>query len=217
MEDLDVSVTEDPVSGCWWWGKYEPSALSAQISIALNKDEPDTPLTALMKTKGAEKIREALGSYVGFLKSGLVLQSVRIFARKAGFNLYVMIVVQSSRREWSCPQPTVSPRLRAARSPKPRWIKCRWVPTTSSSSVPKLFTVAAWFSLQRCSEPHETLFLLVVSSRFHPRAAQLLQPTPAWRFPPVNSLSRTSSSPHQQTSTGSSSTRRWAYDESFAF
>lgn len=158
MEDLDVSVTEDPVSGCWWWEKYErfPSALSAQISIALNKDEPDTPLTALMKTKGAEKIREALGSYVGFLKSGLVLQSVSIFAWKAGFNLYVMILMQSSRREWSCPQPTVSPRLRAPRSPKPRWIKCRSVLTTSSSSVPKLFTVAAWFSLQRCSKPHET-------------------------------------------------------------
>lgn len=54
--------------------------VSSQISIALNKDEPDTPLTALMKTKGADKIREALGSYVGFLKSGQGLQSVTIFA-----------------------------------------------------------------------------------------------------------------------------------------
>lgn len=44
--------------------------VSSQICISLNKDEPDTPLTALMKTKGAHKIREALGSYVGFLKSG---------------------------------------------------------------------------------------------------------------------------------------------------
>lgn len=41
-----------------------------QISVALNKDEPETPLVHLMKSKGAEKIRQALGSYVGFLKSG---------------------------------------------------------------------------------------------------------------------------------------------------
>lgn len=74
MEDLDVSVTEDPVSDWWGWekDKWCPFAVSSQISIALNKDEPDTPLTALMKTKGADKIREALGSYVGFLKSGQV-------------------------------------------------------------------------------------------------------------------------------------------------
>lgn len=44
---------------------------SVQISVSLNKDEPDTPLMKLMKTKGAEKVREALGSYVGFLKTGL--------------------------------------------------------------------------------------------------------------------------------------------------
>ncbi|KAM3833906.1 activator of 90 kDa heat shock protein ATPase homolog 1-like [Diretmus argenteus] len=39
------------------------------ITVTLNKDEPDTPLTDLMKTKGAERVREALGSYVGFLKT----------------------------------------------------------------------------------------------------------------------------------------------------
>lgn len=39
------------------------------ISVSLNKDEPDTPLLKLMKTKGAEKVREALGSYVEYLKS----------------------------------------------------------------------------------------------------------------------------------------------------
>lgn len=39
------------------------------INITLNKDEPETPLTSLMKTKGAEKVRESLGSYVGFLKT----------------------------------------------------------------------------------------------------------------------------------------------------
>nr|XP_057932705.1 activator of 90 kDa heat shock protein ATPase homolog 1b isoform X2 [Doryrhamphus excisus]XP_057932706.1 activator of 90 kDa heat shock protein ATPase homolog 1b isoform X2 [Doryrhamphus excisus]XP_057932707.1 activator of 90 kDa heat shock protein ATPase homolog 1b isoform X2 [Doryrhamphus excisus]XP_057932708.1 activator of 90 kDa heat shock protein ATPase homolog 1b isoform X2 [Doryrhamphus excisus] len=39
------------------------------ISISLNKDEPETPLVQLMKSKGAEKIRRALGSYVGFLKT----------------------------------------------------------------------------------------------------------------------------------------------------
>jgi len=41
-----------------------------QISISLNKDEPETPLTDLMKKLGVEKIREVLGSYVGFLKTG---------------------------------------------------------------------------------------------------------------------------------------------------
>ncbi|KAF7201192.1 activator of 90 kDa heat shock protein ATPase-like protein 1-like, partial [Nothobranchius furzeri] len=39
------------------------------ISIMLNKDEPDTPLVHLMKTRGAEKIREALGSYIELLKT----------------------------------------------------------------------------------------------------------------------------------------------------
>ncbi|XP_034015357.1 activator of 90 kDa heat shock protein ATPase homolog 1b [Thalassophryne amazonica] len=39
------------------------------ICVSLNKDEPETTLTKLMKTKGAEKIREALGSYVELLKT----------------------------------------------------------------------------------------------------------------------------------------------------
>lgn len=101
MEDLDVSVAGEAVSDWWGWetDKWCPSAVSPQISIGLNKDEPDTPLTALMKTTGAEKIREALGSYVGFLKSGQLLQSVSIFARKAGFNPCFLFLMQSSRRE----------------------------------------------------------------------------------------------------------------------
>lgn len=63
--------------------------------------------------------------------------------------------MQSSRREWSCPQPMAWPRLRPPHSPKPRWIKCRSVLTTFSSCIPKLFTVTSWFSLQRCSKPHK--------------------------------------------------------------
>lgn len=39
------------------------------INITLNKEESDTPLTALMRTRGAELLREVLGSYVGFLKT----------------------------------------------------------------------------------------------------------------------------------------------------
>ncbi|XP_029937967.1 activator of 90 kDa heat shock protein ATPase homolog 1-like [Myripristis murdjan] len=39
------------------------------IAISLNKDEPETPLLNLMRTKGSDKVREALGSYVGFLKT----------------------------------------------------------------------------------------------------------------------------------------------------
>lgn len=52
-------------------------------------------------------------------------------------------------------------------------------------------------------------FVLVVWSRFHPRAAQLLLSMPASRSPPVNSPWRKSSSPHQQSSSGSLWTRRW--------
>lgn len=44
-----------------------------QISISLNKDEPETSLLALMRTKGADKIRETLGTYVGLLKTGIIL------------------------------------------------------------------------------------------------------------------------------------------------
>lgn len=55
------------------------------ISVSLNKDEPETPLTSLMKTKGAEKIREALGSYVGFLKTeftqGMILPTANGVAK----------------------------------------------------------------------------------------------------------------------------------------
>lgn len=55
------------------------------ISVSLNKDEPETPLMKLMKTKGAEKIREALGSYVGFLKTeftqGMILPTANGVAK----------------------------------------------------------------------------------------------------------------------------------------
>lgn len=62
--DCVVVVVERSTESC-------PCDPVPQISISLNKDEPDTALVHLMKTKGAEKIREALGSYVGFLKTGL--------------------------------------------------------------------------------------------------------------------------------------------------
>lgn len=71
MEDLDVSLHARVLGG-----RNRSSVLMSvlclfvQISVSLNKDEPETPLTNLMKTKGAEKVREALGSYVGFLKTG---------------------------------------------------------------------------------------------------------------------------------------------------
>eukprot|EP00064_Thunnus_orientalis_P006002 superscaffoldBa00000605_g6016 len=55
------------------------------IGVSLNKDEPETPLTNLMRTKGAEKIREALGSYVGFLKTeftqGMILPTANGVAK----------------------------------------------------------------------------------------------------------------------------------------
>lgn len=54
-----------------------------QISITLNKEEPATPLAALMKTRGADRLREVLGSYVGFLKTGQprpLLNSLLLFS-----------------------------------------------------------------------------------------------------------------------------------------
>jgi len=75
MEDLDVSVIKRLV-----WGGCECSvedlctdvlsSICVQISVSLNKDEPDTALISLMRTKGADKVRTVLGSYVGFLKTG---------------------------------------------------------------------------------------------------------------------------------------------------
>ncbi|KAG7251532.1 hypothetical protein CRUP_010994, partial [Coryphaenoides rupestris] len=47
------------------------------INITLNKEEPDTPLAALMKTRGADRLREALGSYVGFLKTGVKISTCK--------------------------------------------------------------------------------------------------------------------------------------------
>lgn len=85
------------------------------------------------------------------------------------------------------------------------------------SSCSKLLTVTAASAItssvfleavQQIS-PHQT-FVLVVWNRFPPQAAQLLQSTPASRSPPVNSAWKKHSSPRQVTSTGSSSTRRWA-------
>uniref|UniRef100_A0A3P8W3D5 Activator of 90 kDa heat shock protein ATPase homolog 1 n=1 Tax=Cynoglossus semilaevis TaxID=244447 RepID=A0A3P8W3D5_CYNSE len=63
-------------SGVKYKGSVEVPNLSDEndmddldIVVSLNKDEPDTPLLSLMKTKGAAKVREALGSYVGYLKT----------------------------------------------------------------------------------------------------------------------------------------------------
>ncbi|KAG7466295.1 hypothetical protein MATL_G00163320 [Megalops atlanticus] len=39
------------------------------INVTLSKDEPETPLVAVMKKEGASKVRAALGSYVGYLKT----------------------------------------------------------------------------------------------------------------------------------------------------
>lgn len=76
MEDLDVSFINNlPKRSQTASVQFEPcvqasSCHLSQITVSLNKDEPETLLTNLMKTKGAEKVREALGSYVGFLKTG---------------------------------------------------------------------------------------------------------------------------------------------------
>ena len=36
----------------------------------MNKDEPETPLLALMRSTGADRLRVVLGSYLGLLQTG---------------------------------------------------------------------------------------------------------------------------------------------------
>uniref|UniRef100_H3D4C7 Activator of 90 kDa heat shock protein ATPase homolog 1 n=1 Tax=Tetraodon nigroviridis TaxID=99883 RepID=H3D4C7_TETNG len=89
---LKATWTGQSKTGVKYKGTVEVPNLSDEndmedldICISLNKDEPDTPLTALMKTKGADKIRKALGSYVGFLKSeftqGMILPTANGVAK----------------------------------------------------------------------------------------------------------------------------------------
>ncbi|XP_037602988.1 activator of 90 kDa heat shock protein ATPase homolog 1b [Sebastes umbrosus] len=73
---LKATWTGESKAGVKYTGTIDVPNLSDEndmedldVSVALNKDEPETPLTDLMRTKGAEKIREALGSYVGYLKT----------------------------------------------------------------------------------------------------------------------------------------------------
>ncbi|KAJ0062888.1 hypothetical protein NL108_008219, partial [Boleophthalmus pectinirostris] len=74
--NLKATWTGKTKSGIKFKGSIEVPNLSDEndmedldISVSLNKDEPDTPLMKLMKTKGVDKVREALGSYVGYLKT----------------------------------------------------------------------------------------------------------------------------------------------------
>lgn len=48
-------------------------ALVLQISVNLSKDQPATPLLDLMRSRGVQEVRKALGQYVQQLKSGLFL------------------------------------------------------------------------------------------------------------------------------------------------
>lgn len=132
---------------------------------------------------------------------------------------WVLFFVQNSRREWSYPQPMVWPSLSPHHSPKPSWIKLRFVSRHQphfpfSDKEPELFAATGITSepsglwLRQCCNSHQTL-VLVVWSRFPPRAAQLLQSTPASRSQPVNSAWRKSSSLHPRIFSGSFSTRRW--------
>lgn len=82
MEDLDVSGRQqDNICNCEPAGEENDNARRAcdllQISISLNKDEPETSLLALMKTKGADKIRETLGTYVDLMKTGIFREHLR--------------------------------------------------------------------------------------------------------------------------------------------
>lgn len=74
--NLKATWTGESKAGVKYTGTIDVPNLSDEndmedldISVSLNKDEPETPLTNLMKTKGADTIREVLGTYVGFLKT----------------------------------------------------------------------------------------------------------------------------------------------------
>ncbi|XP_006632610.1 activator of 90 kDa heat shock protein ATPase homolog 1a [Lepisosteus oculatus] len=74
--DLKMTWTGVSKSGIKYKGSVEVPNLSDEndmddldISVSLAKDEPNTPLTELMKTEGARKVRQALGDYVQSLKT----------------------------------------------------------------------------------------------------------------------------------------------------
>ncbi|XP_054470054.1 activator of 90 kDa heat shock protein ATPase homolog 1b [Anoplopoma fimbria] len=90
--NLKATWTGESKAGVKYTGSIEVPNLSDEndmedldIAVSLNKDEPETPLTNLMKAKGAEKIREALGSYVGYLKTeftqGMILPTANGVAK----------------------------------------------------------------------------------------------------------------------------------------
>ncbi|KAM7376376.1 hypothetical protein PAMP_006117 [Pampus punctatissimus] len=92
MRLMSTTGTAKSKAGVKYKGTIEVPNLSDEndmedldIGVSLNKDEPETPLTSLMKTKGVEKIREVLGSYVGFLKSeftqGMILPTANGVAK----------------------------------------------------------------------------------------------------------------------------------------
>lgn len=89
---LKATWTATTKAGIKYKGTVEVPNLSDEndmddldISVSLNKDEPETTLMSLMKSKGVDKIREALGSYVGFLKTeftqGMILPTANGVAK----------------------------------------------------------------------------------------------------------------------------------------
>ncbi|XP_067099222.1 activator of 90 kDa heat shock protein ATPase homolog 1-like [Osmerus mordax] len=74
--NLQATWTGESKTGVKYKGSIDVPNLSDEndmedldISVSLSKDEPDTPLLALMRSTGTEKIRTVLGSYVGYLKT----------------------------------------------------------------------------------------------------------------------------------------------------
>lgn len=112
---LKATWTGKSKTGVKYKGSVEVPNLSDEndmedldISVSLNKDEPDTPLMKLMKTKGAEKVREALGSYVGFLKTeftqGMILPTVNGVDKPQSQSK-----ANTDKTQISCPGSTAAP------------------------------------------------------------------------------------------------------------
>lgn len=142
---------------------------SSQISVALNKDEPDTPLTALMKTKGADKIREALGSYVDFLKSGQVWQSATTFALKGGFSSVFCVCCAEFT------QGMILPTANGVAKPQTTSQSKAKVDRVQVGADDRLVSLGSSLSRLSSQQASPDLCFCLCLSRFHPRAARPLR------------------------------------------
>ncbi|KAL4656374.1 hypothetical protein GN956_G6473 [Arapaima gigas] len=85
------------------------------ISVTLCKDEPETPLLALMKKEGAKKIRDALGRYVEYLKTeltqGMILPTANGVSKQQQSQSKVTVDKTEFGSASSAPRPTAGVKI----------------------------------------------------------------------------------------------------------